>query len=275
MVTDVYGPSNVNIMTITPPSLASSSLNSVPGITHGFFGREGGVSTGDYHSLNVGPGSDDLTENVMENRARVAAAIGAEDMDHLISLYQIHSPNVVVIKEPFEWGDRPEGDAMVTNVPGLALCILTADCTPVLFADAEAGVVGAAHGGWKGALAGVIEATVEEMVKLGAERNRIAAAIGPSLSQDSFEVGPDLKEPFTDKHDWSASCFKPGEGDRSFFDIWAFCEGVLLRCGIMNISNVRECTLTQPSRYFSNRYKVKHNLSDYGRNASVVMLNVK
>lgn len=262
-------------MTHHPPFLTTASLEKHTSLSHGFFGREGGVSTGVYDSLNTGPGSNDVMEYVKENRARVAAAMGAESMDHLISLFQIHSPNVVEISKPFTWGERPEGDAMVTTVPGVALCVLTADCTPVLFADVEAGVIGAAHAGWKGALAGVIEATVKAMVDRGAERSRISAAVGPSLSQSSFEVGPDLKEPFLDKHDWSASCFKPGDGDRSYFDIWAFCEGVLLRCGIMDISNVRQCTLDQPSRYFSNRYRVKHNLSDYGRNASVIMLNRK
>lgn len=259
-------------MTHSPPFLTSPALQKQSGVRHGFFGREGGVSTGDYESLNVGPGSNDLTENVRENRTRVANALGAESMDHLISLYQIHSPNVVQIDAPFDWGDRPEGDAMVTNMPGLALCVLTADCTPVLLADAKAGIIGAAHAGWKGALAGVIENTVDAMVTLGAQRHQIAAAIGPSLSQESFEVGPDLKQPFVDKHDWSAACFRPGEGDRSWFDIWNFCEGVLLRSGVLDISNLREDTLSQPKRYFSNRYKVKHNLSDYGRNASVIML---
>ncbi|MAK60351.1 MAG: polyphenol oxidase [Ponticaulis sp.] len=262
-------------MSSTPPFITAPHLTHADGISHGFFGREGGVSSGEYNSLNTGPGSNDDPEKVKENRTRVAAAMGAADMDHLISLFQIHSPNVVYIDAPFAWGERPEGDAMVTDVPGLALCVLTADCTPVLFADAEAGVIGAAHAGWKGALAGVIENTVDAMVWLGANRTHIKAAIGPSLSQDSFEVGPDLKEPFLDKHDWSAACFRPGQSDRSLFDIWNFCEAVLTRCGINQISCVSEDTLTQPDRYFSNRYRVKHNLSDYGRNASVIMLDRK
>ena len=260
-------------MTATPPSLSASVMSAAHNIAHGFFGREGGVSTGEYDSLNTGPGSNDLTENVKENRARVAKAVGAAGLDHLISLYQIHSPNVVRIDAPFAWGDRPEGDAMVTDRPGLALCILTADCTPVLIADPEAGVIGAAHAGWKGALAGVIENTISEMVKLGGCPDRMLAAIGPSLSQASFEVGPDLKQPFIDKHDWSASLFSPGECDRSYFDIWAFCQGVLLRSGVTKIEVAEEDTLSQPKRYFSNRYRVKHNLSDYGRNASVLMLH--
>lgn len=246
-----------------------------PALAHGFFGRAGGVSSGDYDSLNVGPGSNDSEDNVKENRKRVAEVMGAESRDHLISLYQIHSPSVLTICKPFEWGDRPEGDAMVTDQPGLALCVLTADCTPVLLADPEAGVIGAAHAGWKGALAGVIENTVAAMSKLGANPQNTIAAIGPSLSQDSFEVGPDLRAPFEDKHDWSTVLFRPGPEDRSYFDIWAFCRGVLLRSGVRHIHSVDEDTLSQPDRYFSNRYKVKNNLSDYGRNASVIMLNQK
>lgn len=260
-------------MTSQPPYVQASHFSPAGRVAHGFFGREGGVSSGDYESLNVGPGSDDTRTNVEENRMRVADAVGAPSEPHLVSLYQIHSPDVVEINEPFSWENRPEGDAMVTNVPGIALCILTADCTPVLIADEKAGVVGAAHAGWKGALGGVIENTVEAMKRLGADTDNMVAAIGPSLSQSSFEVGPDLRAPFIEKHGWCEPLFQPGEDDRSFFDIWSFCRGVLLREGVNSIECVGEDTLSQPGRYFSNRYKVKNGLSDYGRNASVVMLN--
>ncbi len=243
-----------------------------PKLAHGFFGREGGVSTGLYASLNVGPGSNDAPDAVKQNRAIVAKALDAADGDHLISLYQIHSANVVRITKPFDWEARPEGDAMVTNTPGLALCILTADCTPVLIADTKAGVIGAAHAGWKGALAGVIENTVAEMVALGASPEHMTAAIGPSLSQASFEVGPDLKSPFVDKHPWCERFFQTGREDRSQFDIWGFCEGILIREGISQVECLHEDTLTQPDRYFSNRWRVQNGLSDYGRNASVIML---
>lgn len=256
----------------TPPSTQSEHLSVLSGLTHGFFGREGGVSTGDYDSLNTGPGSNDDADKVKENRRIVAEAIGAPSRDHLISLFQIHSPNVVTITEPFGWVDRPEGDAMVTNMPGLALCVLTADCTPVLIADPKAGVIGAAHAGWKGALGGVIENTIAAMTALGADPGDMTAAIGPSLSQTSFEVGPDLKTPFIDKHAWSERFFAPGRDDRSQFDIWGYCEGILLREGITRIDCLGEDTLTQPDRYFSNRWKVREKLSDYGRNASVIML---
>lgn len=255
-----------------PPRISAHGLSTLESISHGFFGREGGVSSGDHDSLNLGPGSKDLVDNVKRNRAIVSEAMGAESMDHLISLYQIHSPDVVRVEAPFEWAARPDGDAMVTATPGLALCVLTADCTPVLFADPVAGVIGAAHAGWKGALGGVIEATIEAMCKLGANASDMVTAIGPSLSQASFEVGPDLKAPFVRKHSWCEPLFAPGHEDRSQFDIWGFCEGVLLRCGVKSIDCVREDTLSQPERYFSNRYRVSHGLSDYGRNGSVIML---
>lgn len=256
----------------SPPVTLSEHLGVEPKIRHGFFGREGGVSAHDYASLNVGPGSDDDPACVKENRARVAQAIGAADMDHLISLYQIHSPNVVTITGPFAWNERPEGDAMVTSEPGLALCILTADCTPVLIADPVARVIGAAHAGWKGAVSGVIENTIAAMTALGASPENMSAAIGPSLSQASFEVGPELKSAFTEKYHWSDTFFAPGQEDRSQFDIWSFCGGVLIREGVRNIDCLGEDTLSQPDRYFSNRWRVKQNLSDYGRNASVIML---
>ena len=259
-------------MTHAPTFSHSEHLAVLPGLTHGFFGRDGGVSDGLYASLNLGPGSNDDPEKVKQNRKIVADAMGAASMDHLISLYQIHSPHVVVTDRPFDWGARPEGDAMVTSTPGLALCVLTADCTPVLIADPVARVIGAAHAGWKGALSGVIENTIAEMVKLGASPHNMTAAIGPSLSQDSFEVGPDLKTPFTEKHDWSERFFRPGDGDRSQFDIWGFCEGILIREGVSKIDCLGEDTLTQPNRYFSNRWRVREKRSDYGRNGSVIML---
>lgn len=259
-------------MIFSPPVILSEHLSVLKTVSHGFFGRQGGVSSGDYASLNVGPGSNDSTEYVKRNRAIVADAVGAESLDHLISLYQIHSADVVRIDAPFEWGARPEGDAMVTNRPGLALCILTADCTPVLLADADAGVIGAAHAGWKGALSGVIENTISAMCELGARPERMTAAIGPSLSQASFEVGPDLKAPFVEKHAWCERLFESGSGDRSQFDIWGFCEGILIREDVSSIDGLGEDTLTQPDRYFSNRWRLRKNLSDYGRNASVIML---
>jgi YfiH family protein len=252
--------------------LLAHGLSSLPGISHGFFGREGGVSSLEYASLNVGPGSGDLVKNVRVNRSIMARSVGAASMEALISLCQVHSAKVVRVDQPFDWSNRPDGDAMVTKTPGLALCILTADCTPVLFADPDAGVIGACHAGWKGALGGVIENTLTSMCDLGADAGNISAATGPSLSPASFEVGPDLKTPFVEKHPWCEPLFQAGTDDRSQFDIWSFCEGVLLRCGVKSVDCVREDTLSQPDRYFSNRYKVRNELSDYGRNGSVIML---
>ena len=169
-----------------------------PGIAHGFFGREGGVSTGIYESRNCGPGSNDAPEAVAENRRRIAAVlIPGGEPPQLVSLSQVHSPIVHTLPAwGSETGKRLEGDAMVTATPGLALGILTADCAPVLLADPRAKVIGAAHAGWKGALGGVLEATLEAMEKLGAQRMRIQAVIGPSISQDAYEVGWDFRDRF-------------------------------------------------------------------------------
>lgn len=252
--------------------LRAHNLSTLENCRHGFFGRTGGVSEGLYASLNLGPGSNDVPEHVISNRSIVAQTMGLKTPDHLISLYQTHSPDVITVFEPMTSNHRPKGDAMVTKTPGITLCVLTADCTPVLFVDPKAGVIGAAHAGWKGALSGVLENTIAAMEALGASAIDIMAAIGPSLSQDSFEVGPDLKSPFIEKHGWCERLFRPGDGDRSYFDIWGFCEGLLLREGLTNVDCLRQDTLSQPDRFFSNRWRVQNNLSDYGRNGSVIML---
>src|SRR6186997_2399918 len=187
---------------IHAPSLTS------PNIRHAFFTREGGVSEGIYQSLNGGVGSSDAPENVRENRARMAAALGVAPT-HFVSCYQIHSPDVIIATEPWTRENMPRADAIVTRVPGLAVGVGTADCGPVLFADAEAGVVGAAHAGWKGALTGVLEATIAAMEKLGAARGRIAAAIGPLIRQPNYEVGPEFVERFKAGDAASEKFFKP------------------------------------------------------------------
>src|SRR5207244_11340617 len=175
--------------------LQSSVLSALAGIRHGFFTRTGGVSTGCYESLNGGVGSDDVPAHVAENRARMATAIGVLP-GRLISAYQIHSPVVVTVDAPWDGNARPKADAIVTRASGLAIAVSTADCGPILFADAQAGVIGAAHAGWRGALSGVIEATVTAMEKLGATRARIVAAIGPLIRQTNYEVGPEFVERF-------------------------------------------------------------------------------
>ena len=188
-------------------------------VRHGFFTRKGGASSGIFRGLNCGPGSTDLSEVVAINRARVAAAMDVEP-DHLVSINQVHSAEVVHVTGPL--AERPRADAMVTATPGLALAILTADCQPVLLADAEAGVIGAAHAGWRGARDGVLEATIAAMEALGAERERIVAVIGPTISQSAYEVGPEFLEGFLDEDRDNARFFAQGKGDKALFDLPAF-----------------------------------------------------
>ena len=250
-----------------PPFSQGHKLSTMSGIKHGFFGREGGVSSGLYDSLNVGEGSGDDAESVHQNRKRVREAIGA---DHLLSCYQIHSPTVITVDEP--WQARPEGDAMVTAVPGLALCILTADCVPILFADAKAGVVGAAHAGWKGALSGVIEATLNAMETLGADRSDITAAIGPAIQQDSYEVGPEFRDTWVGEKEWTDRFFRAGSGDRLQFDLTGYVQTRLLREGVGAVDNLGHDTCAMEETYFSNRRRNHRGEDDYGRNGSVIML---
>ena len=171
--------------------LTAATLSKLPGVRHGFFTRAGGVSSGVYATLNGGTGSKDAPDKIAENRARMAAALGVKPT-HLVSAHQIHSPDVVVADEPWTQQARPRADAIVTRKPQLAVGVSTADCGPLLFADSEACVIGAAHAGWRGALTGVIEATVSAMEQLGAKRTRIAAALGPTIRQPNYEVGPEF-----------------------------------------------------------------------------------
>ena len=202
-----------------------------------------------------------------DNRERIRDAMGAEK---LLSCFQVHSAKVVTVTEP--WRTRPQADAMVTKVPGLALCILSADCVPVLFADAEAGVIGAAHAGWKGALAGVCEATIEAMVELGASRERISAAIGPAIQQASYEVGPEFRDTFVGEQEWTDRLFTAGREDRSHFDLTGYVQEVLQREGLAGIDNIGHDTCAMEADYFSNRRRNQRGEADYGRNGSVIML---
>src|SRR3954466_3622261 len=188
--------------------IQSASLSACPNIRHAFFTRAGGVSQGIYQSLNGGIGSNDVPDHVRENRARMARTLGGAPT-HFVTCYQIHSPNVIVAETPWTRENSPRADAIVTRVPGLAVGVGTADCGPILFADPQAGVIGAAHAGWKGALTGVIEATVAAMEQLGAARARIAAAIGPLIRQANYEVGPEFVERFSAGDAASGKFFKP------------------------------------------------------------------
>jgi len=252
------------------PVHQAQKLSDLPTISHGFFGRRGGVSKGIYESLNAGIGSDDWPEVVAENRARIAEVIGAPTHNHLQSVYQIHGADVVHLTKPLS--ERPEGDAMVTRAKGVALCILTADCAPILFADNKAGVIGAAHAGWKGAVAGAAERTVEAMVELGAQPKHIRAVVGPCIAQRSYEVGPEFHETIMQTAPWADSLFAPGEGDRLHFNLQTFVKNKLARLKLGWVDVIAHDTYEMSDIYFSNRRRVHAEEPDYGRNASVIML---
>lgn len=250
----------------------ATSLDQLDGVRHGFFTREGGVSGGIYASLNCGFGSDDRAENVTENRARVAGAIDVA-AEALLTVYQIHSPNVVTVTEAWQPDGAPKADAMVTDRPGVALGILAADCAPVLFADPKAGVIGAAHAGWKGAFGGVVEATVAAMQELGADRRRISAAIGPCIAQQSYEVGSEFRDRFiamTETHD---RFFADGERSGHYqFDLPGFVRHRLDLAGIVAVETVARDTYADET-LFSYRRTTHRAEPDYGRNLSVIALS--
>ena len=233
---------------------------------HGFFTREGGVSTGIYEGLNCGPGSGDDPAAVTENRVRVSAALDAKA---LVSVHQVHSPDVVVVEAPF--GERPKADAMVTATPGLSLGILTADCAPVLFEDREAGVVGAAHAGWRGALAGVTDATIGAMETLGAARARINAVIGPTISQRAYEVGPEFMDEFIAEDPETARFFAGGQGDRMQFDLPGYLLNRLRAAGV-EARWTGHCTYSDPARFFSYRRACHAGEKDYGRLVAAIVV---
>lgn len=238
-------------------------------LRHGFFTRKGGASSGIFAGLNCGPGSSDQSDVVKINRARVAAALDLAP-EALVSLNQIHSATVAVLTEPP--AVRIAADAMVTNVPGIGLAVLTADCQPVLFADAETGVIGAAHAGWRGARDGVLEATIDAMVALGARRERISAVIGPTISQAAYEVGPEFFDGFMAGDPDNSRFFAKGQGDRKMFDLPAFGLHRLRSAGIGHAEWTRACTYSDPARFYSYRRTTHAGEADYGRLISVIRL---
>lgn len=255
-----------------PSPLQSPSFSALAdrGIEHGFFTREGGVSEGLYAGLNVGVGSQDVPERIQENRARVAGWFG-EDPDHLATVYQIHSPDVVVIDGPVS-GDRPKADAQVTATPGVVLGVLTADCGPVLFADPDAGIIGAAHAGWKGALDGVLENTIAAMEQLGARRENIVASLGPSISQRNYEVGPEFHERFMARNeDWARFFAASKREGHYFFDLPNLTVSRLRAAGV-KAENLDICTYADEDRFFSYRRTTHRKEPDYGRQISAIML---
>ncbi len=243
-------------------------------LRHGFFTRRGGASSGIFAGLNCGPGSSDQTQAVRINRERVASAMGVAP-EALVSLHQVHSADVVTLGNAFarrQNDSRPKGDAMVSAHPGMALGILTADCAPVLFADRNAGVIGAAHAGWKGALAGVLEATLDAMENLGARRARTAAVIGPCISQTAYEVGPAFMDSFLDADPGNTRFFCGGQGDRLHFDLPAYLLHRLRGAGVERAEWIRRCTYSDPGRFYSYRRSVHRKEADYGRLISVIRL---
>jgi len=252
--------------------LQAASLSACASIRHGFFTRGGGVSAGIYASLNGGIGSHDEAELVAENRARMATAMGVKPAN-LLTLYQIHSPEVVTIERAWDLNARPKADALVTKVPGLAIGITTADCGPILFADAEAGVVGAAHAGWRGAFEGVAEATIAAMERCGADRDRISAAIGPLIRQPNYEVGPEFVARFRVAAETNGRFFKPAaRPDHALFDLAGYIAGRLAAAGIRQIEDTGQCTYGDPATFYSYRRSVHCAEPDYGRHISAIAL---
>jgi len=252
--------------------IQAPSLSALANVRHAFFTREGGVSEGIYASLNGGLGSKDAADKVHENRGRMAAALGVAP-ERLLTCYQIHSPRVAVAETPWAREATPEADAIVTREPGLAVGVLTADCGPLLFADGEAGVIGAAHSGWKGALGGVLEATVSAMEKLGARRGRIRAALGPLIRQQNYEVGPEFVARFTAADAANAQYFAPSpNAGRAMFDLPSYIAARLERAGVA-LEDLKLCTYADPARFFSYRRTTHRAEPDYGRHVNAIVLS--
>lgn len=241
-------------------------------IAHGFFTRQGGVSEGIYASLNCGSGSKDNAEHVRENQRRAVVALAGEEVA-FCKLHQIHSSDVVIVDEPWGSGESFKADAMVTNRPDIVLGILTADCAPVLFADAKAGVVGAAHAGWKGAIGGICERTIESMEAIGANREDIVAAIGPCIAQDSYEVGEEFLARFMMEHPLYGTFFTESERAAHFrFDLEGFVLHVLSQSGLHNVQALAMDTYSDETQFFSYRRTTHRGEPDYGRQLSAIML---
>jgi YfiH family protein len=253
------------------PVLTSPLLVALPGVRHAFFTREGGTSSGIYASMNLGRGSRDDQSAVAENRRRAAAHLGVEE-PALLACYQVHSAAAVEAVEP--WGEhRPEADAVVTSRPGLACGALSADCAPILLADAEAGVVGAAHAGWKGAMGGVVLAAVNAMTRLGAETGRIVAAVGPCIGPRSYEVGPEFHARFEAEVPGAGRFFRPAAlPDKRLFDLPAFVLQRLAEAGVTRAEWIGADTLADEGRFFSHRRAVQRGEPDYGRLLSSIVL---
>lgn len=252
--------------------IQSPGLSRTKRVAHGFFTRRGGVSEGIYASLNCGPGSRDDRAAVTENRRRVAAHLGVAP-SHLLTCHQHHSTDAIVVTEPWTFETMPKADGLVTATPGIAVGALAADCAPVLFADARAGIVGAAHAGWKGALGGILEQTVATMERIGATRQDIHAVLGPCIGPDAYEVGPEFEQAFTDKSPENSAFFRRMEGrSRPYFDLPAFVVNRLGRMGLGHVESQSRCTYAHEEDLFSYRRTTHRSEPDYGRQISAIVL---
>ncbi|MEQ8825578.1 MAG: peptidoglycan editing factor PgeF [Filomicrobium sp.] len=251
--------------------ITAANLSELPGIEHGFFTRQGGVSDGIYAGLNCGMGSRDDKAKVIENRVRVALHLKSKS-PNILTPYQIHSDTALIVDGPFPENEPPpKADALVTKTPNLIIGILTADCGPVLFADTDAGVVGAAHAGWRGAIGGILQSTVAAMETLGAQRDRIDCAIGPCINQLNYEVGPEFFSNFTAKSQVYEKFFQiPSGQKKEHFDLPGFIEAELTKLDIRSISNHAACTYADESRFFSFRRSTHRDEPDYGRQISAI-----
>jgi len=249
-----------------------SNLKDLPGIRHGFMTRHGGVSDGLYRSLNCGLGSKDDHAAVVENRARALRNAGLKP-DSLATAYQVHSARVAVVEDNWPKDDRPEVDGLVTKTKGVSLGILTADCVPVLFADPESGIIGAAHAGWKGAVTGVLPETVETMVKLGAQRACIQAGVGPAIAQKSYEVGPEFPNAFLERDPANGRYFTTSTRCRHFmFDLVGFVRDELEGLGLGAVTVAGNDTCAEADDFFSYRRTTHAKEPDYGRQISIIGL---
>ena len=253
--------------------IEAASLSAINAVSHGFFTREGGVSDGIYASLNAGYGSDDDKAKVAENRNRIARTLGV-DAVNLMTVWQCHSADVKCVDEPWDPLNPPKADAMVSTRAGVPAAILTADCTPVLFASGDGKVVGAAHAGWKGAFGGVLAATVTAMKNLGARD--IHAAIGPTISQKNYEVGPEFQLQFVERDPESVRFFVPSpKPDHHMFDLPGFVRAHLEGLGLASIEDTSLCTYADEQRFFSYRRTTHRSEPDYGRQLSAISIRSK
>ncbi|HPG89415.1 MAG TPA: peptidoglycan editing factor PgeF [Hyphomicrobium sp.] len=252
--------------------ITAANLTALDGIKHGFFTRPGGISTGLYAGLNCGLGSADDAAHVLENRRRVSDHLGGAH-GAVVTLYQEHGATALAIDKPMPRDNLPKADAVVTNTLGLVIGVLTADCGPILFADPDAKIVAAAHAGWRGAVSGIIESTIAEMERIGAKRTRIAAALGPCINQQAYEVGPEFETGILERDAANARYFaRRDAASKPHFDLPAYILDRLARSGITNIVNEARCTHANESLFFSFRRTTERKEADYGRQISAIVV---